>query len=261
MLSISEYKGPKIPQYITGTLAAGQMRGITAVGARFYVVETDGELGIKTNVGTKNTFNARQGEYADPSALYERIEIYNETAGDVTFKIFYGFGDFVDGTSDVVGTVAISAIPATAASAAKQDAQTALLTTIDQSADATETATESIDAKTPGAPLASFTDSAASVNATNVKNAAGRLFSIVATNINAAIRYLKIYNLAAAPNVGVDVPAMTIPIPATGSAVVNLGELGFTFSVGISFALTTLGTNADATAVAANEIKVALSYL
>jgi hypothetical protein len=130
-----------------------------------------------------------------------------------------------------------------------------LLTTIDADTGATAASVASIDGKTLGAPLASFTDSAGSTNATNVKNAAGRLFSIVATNINAAIRYLKIYNLAAAPNVGVDVPVMTIPIPATGSAVVNLGQLGVTFSVGISFALTTLGTNADATAVAANEIK------
>lgn len=274
MLSITDYKGAKIGQIIEGTLAAGQMRGLTAVGVRFYVIETDGEIGIKTNNSTKNTFTARQGLFADPSALYERIEIYNDTGADVTFRVFYGFGDFVDGTSDVTGSVEVSALPATAASAAKQDAQTALLTTIEQNTDATETAAESIDAKTPAlsagrvpvesvglAPTAHFADSAASTNATSVKAAAGTLFSVFVSNINAAIRYLKIYNLAVAPTVGVDVPVLTVPIPATGSANINLGALGLRFSVGIAFALTVEGTNAGATGVAANEIKTALSYV
>lgn len=155
-LSIQDYNGPKIPNYISGTLAANDMRGITAVGARFYVIESDGELTIKTNNGNKATFTARQGEFADPSALYERIEIYNETGAPIVFRIFYGFGDFIDGTSEVIGTIEVtsSALPTGASTSAKQDAQTALLTTIDAAlADvSTETTLAAVLAKIIAAP-------------------------------------------------------------------------------------------------------------
>lgn len=132
MLSIKDYIGPKIPQYITGTLAAGEMRGLDAVGEKFYVVESDGTLTIKTNNGTKNDFNQRQGENADRDALYERIEIYNNTGAPITFKLFYGFGEFTDGRADIIGTVEITGtvpLPTGAATAAKQDTLAGLVAT------------------------------------------------------------------------------------------------------------------------------------
>lgn len=106
--------------------------------------------------------------------------------------------------------------------------------------------------------------SAASANATNVKASAGTLGAIVVSNVNAAIRYLKLYNLAVAPTVGTSTPVFIVPIPgntAGAGCVVPLPPQGLAFSTGISFALTTGVADADTGAVAASEISVSLAYI
>lgn len=104
-------------------------------------------------------------------------------------------------------------------------------------------------------------NSAATTNATVVKASEGVLLSLAASNVNAAARFLKLYNKASAPTVGTDRPVLTVPIPATGVVSVELGTLGMRFSLGIAFAITTAAADADATATAANEQKVLLSYI
>lgn len=103
-------------------------------------------------------------------------------------------------------------------------------------------------------------NSAATTNATSVKAGPARLLSVVASNINAAARFLKLYDKATAPTVGTDVPVITIPIPAGGIVSLNLGEFGVDFTLGIAAAITAVGTDADTTAVAASEIKAVLVY-
>ena len=88
----------------------------------------------------------------------------------------------------------------------------------------------------------------------------GQPLPVTASNINAAARYLKLYNKASAPTVGTDVPVLTIPIPATGVVNIAFGTQGFRFSAGIAFALTTGNADSDTTA-AASEIKVMLAYI
>lgn len=105
--------------------------------------------------------------------------------------------------------------------------------------------------------------SAATTNATVIKASAGTLGSISASNVNAAARYLKLYNKATAPTVGTDVPVWTLIIPgntAGAGFVMSLPPQGIKFSTGISFALTTESTDAGTTAVAADEIVVNYSY-
>lgn len=114
---------------------------------------------------------------------------------------------------------------------------------------------------TPTTPTTTNVNSAASTNATSVKTSAGTVYSIVASNINAAIRYLKLYNKASAPTVGTDVPVLTMAIPATGVLNLPLGALGKRFSTGIAFAITAAAADSDTTAVAANEIKVSIDYV
>lgn len=98
--------------------------------------------------------------------------------------------------------------------------------------------------------------SAASTNATSTKASPGTLYSIVAINLNAAVRYLKLYNKASAPTVGTDTPIMTFPIPAstTGAGLAIDWGPGVDFSIGIAFALTTGSASSDTGAVAASEI-------
>lgn len=118
----------------------------------------------------------------------------------------------------------------------------------------TVTAATSSGGYTPGKLI-----SAASTNATSIKASAGTLGYITASNINAAARYLKIYNKASSPTVGTDVPVHTFLIPGnTAGAGTNilLPPQGISLSVGIAIAITTGVTDADTGAVAANEIVV-----
>jgi hypothetical protein len=106
--------------------------------------------------------------------------------------------------------------------------------------------------------------SAASTNATNIKNAAGKLLMLTASNVNAAARYLKVYNTSGAPTVGTDVPVGTFIIPGnTAGAGTNIPipATGINLSTGISIALTTEATDAGTTGVAANEIVVNYAYI
>lgn len=104
--------------------------------------------------------------------------------------------------------------------------------------------------------------SAATTNANAVKTAAGALGFIFAINLNAAVRYLKLYNKASAPTVGTDTPIATIPIPAstTGAGVMIPLPGGLNFSTGIALALTVSPGDTATDAVAANELFLLLGY-
>ncbi|MBA3588195.1 hypothetical protein [Methylibium sp.] len=104
--------------------------------------------------------------------------------------------------------------------------------------------------------------SAATTNATSVKASAGALGFIYAVNLNAAVRYLKLYNKASAPTVGTDTPVATLPIPAstTGAGFTLAIPGGLAFTTGIAYAVTTGAADSNTAAVAASEIFLLLGY-
>ena len=116
-------------------------------------------------------------------------------------------------------------------------------------------------------PTVHTLESAATTNATSVKGSAGRITALVVTSplITASVRYLKLYNKASAPTVGTDVPVATIPIVTTTNGVnvfsLQVSDLGLYFSTGIAYAITGASTTADATAVAAGDVKVMMNYI
>lgn len=113
-----------------------------------------------------------------------------------------------------------------------------------------------------GAATAYKLISAATTNATVVKATPGEITSIELGNINAAARYLKLYNKATAPTVGTDTPIKTLIIPGNLAGAGNnvFFPAPISFSNGISFALTTGIQDSDTGAVAANEIVVNIDY-
>lgn len=105
--------------------------------------------------------------------------------------------------------------------------------------------------------------SAATTNATSVKASSGQVGGWYLSNINAAARYLKLYDLAVAPTVGTSTAKMTIAIPGGGAAGAGANiefTQGIAFTTGVALALTTGVANTDTGAVAANEIVVNLMY-
>jgi len=111
----------------------------------------------------------------------------------------------------------------------------------------------------PGTAVFTLT-SAATTNATNVKASNGNLLTILANNASASARWLRLYNKASTPTVGTDTPIVVIQLPASGSKEINL-EPGLIFSNGISLAITGAAALLDTTAVAANDVQIALSYV
>lgn len=105
--------------------------------------------------------------------------------------------------------------------------------------------------------------SAASTNATSLKNSPGVLGYVCASNTNANPRYLKFYDKASAPTVGTDVPVHTFIIPGnTGGAGSNISPagLGIKFYNGIAAAITGAPGDSDTTAIGANEVIVNYGY-
>jgi hypothetical protein len=104
--------------------------------------------------------------------------------------------------------------------------------------------------------------SAATTNATSVKASGGQVYGWSISNVNAAARFVKLYDKASAPTVGTDVPVMTILVPGAtaGGQAIYSAPAGIAFPTGIALAITTGVGNADTGAVAANEIVVNLFF-
>jgi hypothetical protein len=113
--------------------------------------------------------------------------------------------------------------------------------------------------ETSGGLSTSRTVSAATTNATSVKGSAGQVYGWYLSNVNAAARYVKLYNKATAPTVGSDTPVLTLMVPSGGGSNAFVPQ-GVAFSTGIAFAITTGAADSDTGAVAANEIVVNLLY-
>jgi hypothetical protein len=120
-------------------------------------------------------------------------------------------------------------------------------------------------AGTPLAPATPFIlNSAAGTNGALILTGSSGLQAFFATNIGAAVAFVKLYNKATAPTVGTDVPVMVIPVPAAvggvpGSVEITPGFNGYRFALGLGIAITGAVADTDTTAVAAGQVKVILS--
>jgi len=103
-----------------------------------------------------------------------------------------------------------------------------------------------------GAASGTHLVSAATTNPTVVKAGAGRLLGFVLTNNAAAKVYVKFHNQTTAPTAGTGV-VRSFGIPAGGTITFSL-EGGIAFSTGIALTTVTGAADADATAVALNDI-------
>lgn len=102
--------------------------------------------------------------------------------------------------------------------------------------------------------------SAGSINATVVKNDAGKIGLIHVINTGAGPAYLKIYNKADAPDPATDTPILTLVIPAAGS--LNIDHItGISCSTGIAYTITGAAADNDNTSVAAGQVFVNMSFI
>jgi hypothetical protein len=127
------------------------------------------------------------------------------------------------------------------------------------------TSKKAISAIYSGTPFVNY----GTANNANVKPAAAQLYSIDAQNENAAIRYLQIFNLAAAPTDDSSVPVHSFAIPA-GTAnnpgirsigAEFFGEGGLYLSTGLSWGISVDPDVFDNTGVTAGEHQVNGIYI
>lgn len=105
--------------------------------------------------------------------------------------------------------------------------------------------------------------STANTNAAVIKATPGRVHGGLLFNVNAAARYLKLYNKATAPDEN-DTPVLTILIPgntAGAGVAFDLSEIDVPFSAGIAMRLVTGMADNNTGAVAASEQVVNLFYV
>lgn len=118
--------------------------------------------------------------------------------------------------------------------------------------------TESVE-RPSGTPVG--ITSAATTNATSVKTSPGNVYGLSICNPSAAIKYVKFYDKASAPTVGSDTPKYRFALSANGGCFHFSDIAGLNFAVGIAFAITGGAADADATAVAANDVFVNFRYV
>ena len=106
--------------------------------------------------------------------------------------------------------------------------------------------------------------SAASTNATLVKNSPGIVFNLIIHNTHAgggsgSSIALRFYNKSTAPVVGTDVPFIVIHVPSNSSKELNFTS-GITFNTGIAYSITGGDALLDATAVDADGVQLYIGY-
>lgn len=103
--------------------------------------------------------------------------------------------------------------------------------------------------------------SAASNNAANIKNSAGRVYSMTLYNASTSIRYVRLYNTNTAPTMGTTTPYIVVAVQPSTSKELAFHLFGMLFSTGISIAITGGATDLDNTAVSAGDVRVLIAYV
>lgn len=101
--------------------------------------------------------------------------------------------------------------------------------------------------------------SAATTNATLVKNSPGQVGGYYFFNSAAYAVYLKLYNTATTPTAGAGTPFATFGIPAGAAGNVSFSG-GIYFNTGLGFTITKLPADNDTTVIVANDLILNLFY-
>lgn len=102
-------------------------------------------------------------------------------------------------------------------------------------------------------------NSTASTNAAVIKTVAANLYGISAMNASATTKYVRFYSKATTPIVGTDVPIMVVAVPATSSKEIEYVP-ALRIATGLGVAITGGAAATDATAVAAGDVQLLVSY-
>lgn len=101
--------------------------------------------------------------------------------------------------------------------------------------------------------------SAAGTNLTAVQQLGGNLRGLVAVNTNAAIRFIKFYDVTDQITVGTTVPVLTVQLAASSMTSIFPSD-GINFKLGISLAMTVSAADSASDAVGAGDVIATVLY-
>lgn len=261
--------------YTTLRDAAGNERGANVNASNELLVAATGTVtanaGTNLNTSALLTTSAHDAAFGTAGSADAQVrtvqgiasmtplQVQSNSASLATEASVDGLEGGLGGASDAAATAG-----STGSVTAKLRLMTSQLDTISTAVAAIQTATQLIDDDQTGASGYSYISVGTTEDEHAVKASAGRLFSITATNTNAAVRYLKCENDTAANTApGTDTPELRIAIPGatTGAGfTANFGPAGFAFSNALTCWLVTGAADNDVAEVAANEIMVFYTY-
>ncbi|QPD06456.1 hypothetical protein [Synechococcus phage S-SRP01] len=120
--------------------------------------------------------------------------------------------------------------------------------------------TNTVTGSATGSGVTLYTvNSSATTNAAVIKSTAANFYGLSVMNTSATTKYVRFYSKATTPTVGTDVPIMVVAVPATSSKeIVYLPALRI--GTGLGVAITGGAAATDATAVAAGDVQLLVSY-
>lgn len=120
--------------------------------------------------------------------------------------------------------------------------------------------TNTVVASTTSSATVLYTvNSAATTNAAVIKSTAANFYGLSVMNTSATTKYVRFYSKATAPTVGTDVPIMVVAVPATSSKEIQYVP-ALRIGTGLGVAITGGAAVNDATAVAAGDVQLLVSY-
>lgn len=277
LVSLLDQANPNNPPVSTITPATGTPRFLYGnVGFRYFRVRISSAI---TGGGSIQAIADTMRPSINPQTNFAIITDGTNKMPTMDAVARPGFQKITDGVTvaavKAASTAAVAADPAVVVALSPNN-NTAALALFAKSTDGTNTAAvkaaSTVPALTDPALVTTLSPnlpavtvysvlSLATTNAASIKASAGKVFAGSFMNASAAVKYVRLYNLATAPTVGTSTPYAVIAIPATSSKEVEFGTLGINFGTGIAIAITNAATDLDATAVAAGDVRVLLSYI
>jgi len=104
---------------------------------------------------------------------------------------------------------------------------------------------------------------AATANATLICNRPCVVTSIHAINVNAAVRYLRLYDSATVPVAGAGTPIRRYGIPGatTGAGFILAPTVPFAFAAGLGITMTTGSADTDTAVLTAGDVILTIEYV
>jgi len=92
----------------TMVIPANGLFPVSEYGERFYFIKCSAQVMVKTEHSSEKPYQKGQGEYyTDLKMWFRRLEVRNPNNFDVYVRLWVGFGEFLDSTSELVETPAV----------------------------------------------------------------------------------------------------------------------------------------------------------